>query len=189
MRQWIVLAGTLAGVALIAAPALFAPRPRLIWNASASVPIGLYLVQEAGGIAVGDLVAVAPPDDLAGFLADRGYLPRGVPILKHIAALTRSTVCRIGAVVTVDGRPVAVARPRDRRDRALPTWSGCRTLTEDEAFLLNPDAPESFDGRYFGPLPVDAIVARLEPIWTRQPAAGASQSADGVVAASPMNQP
>lgn len=175
MRQWIFLAGTFAGIALIAASALVAPRPRLIWNASASVPIGLYLVQEAGGIAVGDLVAVAAPDDLAGFLADRGYLPRGVPILKHVAALAGSTVCRIGAVVTVDGRPVAVARPRDRRDRPLPTWSGCRTLTEDEALLLNPDAPESFDSRYFGALPLDAIVARLEPLWTCAPAAVGSQ--------------
>lgn len=171
MSRRIVLVAMLAAVGLVAAPLLATPCPRLIWNASASVPTGLYRAAGADTLALGDLVAVMPPDELVTFLEERGAVPRGVPILKHVAALAGSTVCRIGAVVTVDGRPVAVARPRDRRDRPLPTWAGCRRLTEDEAFLLNPDAPESFDGRYFGPLPVDAIVARLEPLWTYAPAA------------------
>jgi type IV secretory pathway protease TraF len=31
---------------------------------------------------------------------------------------------------------------------------------------MNWDEPDSLDGRYFGPLPRDAIVARAVPIWT-----------------------
>lgn len=174
MSRRIVLVAMLAAVGLIAAPLLATPRPRLIWNASASVPIGLYRAEGADNLALGDLVAVMPPDELATFLAERGAVPRGVPILKHVAALAGSTVCRTGVTVTIDGRPAAVALLRDRAGRLLPTWSGCRTLVDGEAFLLNPDAPESFDGRYFGPLPVDAIVARLEPLWTCAPAKAAS---------------
>lgn len=169
MRRRHVFATTLAGIGLLAAPALIAPRPWLVWNASASVPVGLYRVLAARDIVVGDLVTVTPPADLATLLAERGYLPRGVPMLKHVAALAGATVCREGAAVLIDGRRVATALPRDRRGRPLPAWSGCRTLAPHEVFLLNPDAPESLDGRYFGPLPLSAIVARLTPVWIETP--------------------
>jgi type IV secretory pathway protease TraF len=47
----------------------------------------------------------------------------------------------------------------------LPAWKGCRTLRAGEVFLLNPNIPDSFDGRYFGPLSAAAITARAEPLW------------------------
>jgi type IV secretory pathway protease TraF len=31
---------------------------------------------------------------------------------------------------------------------------------------MNPSVPDSLDGRYFGPLPTTAIVARAVPLWT-----------------------
>lgn len=166
-----VLPATVAGALLLAAPLVLALPPVLIWNASASVPVGLYRASGAGTLRIGDLVAVAPPADLATFLAERGYLPRGVPLLKHVAALADSVACRDGSIVAIDGRQVATARERDRSDRPLPVWSGCRSIAVDEVFLLNPDAADSFDGRYFGPLPRDTITARLTPIWIAASAA------------------
>ncbi len=177
-----VLSATVAGALLLAAPLVLALPPVLIWNASASVPVGLYRASGAGTLRIGDLVAVAPPADLATFLAERGYLPRGVPLLKHVAALADSVACRDGSIVAINGRQVATARERDRRDRPLPVWSGCRTIAADEVFLLNTDAADSFDGRYFGPLPRDTITAKLTPIWT--PADTAEPRLPGVTAAS-----
>jgi type IV secretory pathway protease TraF len=83
--------------------AVFQPAPKLIWNASASVPIGLYAVQSAGALPIGELLVVAPPEPLAAFLDERHYLPKGVPLLKHVAALPGQTVCRAGGTITVDG--------------------------------------------------------------------------------------
>ena len=57
-----------------------------------------------------------------------GYLPRGVPLLKHVAALAGQTVCRIGRSVTVDAIEMGDARERDGRGRALPVWEGCRVI-------------------------------------------------------------
>lgn len=176
------LSATVAGALLLVAPLVVALPPVLIWNASASVPVGLYRASGAGTLRIGDLVAVAPPPDLATFLAERGYLPRRLPLLKHVAALAGSVVCRDRAIVAIDGRPIAAARERDRRDRPLPVWSGCRTIGADQVFLLNPDAADSFDGRYFGPLPRDTITAKLTPIWT--PADPAEPRPPGVTAAS-----
>jgi len=68
--------------------------PQYIWNASDSVPIGLYHVQPASRLTVTELVAVQPPDLLAAFLDLNGYLPMGVPMLKRVLALPGQTVCR-----------------------------------------------------------------------------------------------
>ncbi|WP_158815377.1 S26 family signal peptidase [Methylocapsa sp. S129] len=139
--------------------------PLFIWNASASAPIGLYAVSPANQLQINDLVVVRPPADAAAFLAEGGYLPRGVPILKHILALAGQTVCRLGSAVSIDAMPVGYARERDSRGRALPVWQGCRVLAKDEVFLMN-WAADSFDGRYFGPLPTASIVGRATPLWT-----------------------
>ena len=57
---WIMM--TCFAVALRRAMMLFQPAPKLIWNASASVPIGLYAVHPIGVLHVGELVVVTPPE-------------------------------------------------------------------------------------------------------------------------------
>ena len=140
--------------------------PRFVWNASESVPTGLYRVQPAHHLIVTTLVVAYPPEPLATFLADGGYLPLGVPLIKRILALPGQTVCRTGLTITVDGIDMGTARERDRRGRPLPVWQGCRTVAGDEVFLMNWDEPASLDGRYFGPIPLSAIVGRAVPLWT-----------------------
>src|SRR5882724_9230124 len=140
--------------------------PKLIWNASASAPIGLYTVRTAADLGVTDLVAVDVPEPWASFLWEREYLPRGVPLMKRIAALSGQTVCRIGRNVSVDTIAVGEAQARDRLGRELPVWQGCRTLGASEIFLMNWDVQDSLDGRYFGPIPKDSIIGHALPLWT-----------------------
>ena len=163
------------GVALIAlsvvslvAPAFWQPHRMIVWNASASAPVGLYLLESTDERYVSELVAVVPPEPLASFLAAGDYLPRGVPMLKHVLALPGQTVCRDGLVVTVDKVAVGMARERDRRGRSLPVWQGCRVVAEDALFLMNSRSADSLDGRYFGPLPRSAVTGRAHPIWTKE---------------------
>jgi len=146
--------------------ALFSPAPKLIWNASASVPTGLYAVRPADPLFVTELVVVRPPQALANFLAERGYLPKGVPLLKRVLALPGQTVCRIGRTITVDGTAMGDALERDHAGRLLPVWQDCRRIVAGEVFLMNWQSDDSFDGRYFGPLPAAAIIGRAEPLWT-----------------------
>jgi conjugative transfer signal peptidase TraF len=155
------------GVSATALPLAVDVCPLLIWNASASVPIGLYAVGPASVLHLNDLVVVRPPEDVGAFLAEGGYLPRGVPILKHILALPGQTVCRFGSVISVDAVAVGDARERDSHGRALPVWWGCRVVAKGDIFLMNRSA-DSFDGRYFGPLPAATIVGRAEPLWTNR---------------------
>jgi hypothetical protein len=86
--------GALAIVALTASVGLVPHpnRPWLIWNASASVPIGLYAVEQPTNLHVADLVIVRPPEQPESFLADRGYLAREVPLVKHVLAFAGQSV-------------------------------------------------------------------------------------------------
>ena len=158
----------IAGVALIALSAVIRANPILVWNASASVPIGFYAVQPLDVPTVDDLVVLEPPSPLGNWLLEHGYLGADVPPIKYVAALSGQRVCRNGAAVSIDGETVATAKERDRFDRPLPVWQGCHRLADDQVFFLNPGTEASLDGRYFGPLPRDTILGRAVPIWTRE---------------------
>jgi len=159
-----VLAFTLFGLGLIGLVTLARPAPWLVWNASASAPIGLYRVLPGKPIR-GDLVLVRTPSSVRQLAAERGYLPQNVPLVKRVAALDGDTVCAANDVISVDGRVVGERLLHDRSGRPLPAWSGCRLLDDGEVFLLMEGVSDSFDGRYFGPVPTATIVGRLAPLW------------------------
>jgi conjugative transfer signal peptidase TraF len=162
---WFVSTALVVDAMIVAA--LFPPHAGLIWNASPSVPIGFYAVRPAAPLTVGELVVVHPPQALARFMAARRYLPRGVPLLKHVAALPGQRVCRTGDAITVDGVAVAVALGADRSGRSLPRWSGCQVIARGQIFLLNRRPADSFDGRYFGQIATTTVVGRAHPLWLR----------------------
>jgi conjugative transfer signal peptidase TraF len=160
-RGWLI-AAMLGGAGL----AMWRPaaRPLLVWNATASAPLGPYRTVAPDRLRAGDWALVRPGGRLAAWLDARGYLPAGALLVKRVAALPGQTVCRHGGWISIDGRRVARVRARDRRGRPLPGWRGCARLSAAQLFLLN--APEdSLDGRYFGPIGRGQVVARLAPLW------------------------
>ncbi|HMQ94489.1 S26 family signal peptidase [Amaricoccus sp.] len=159
------LLGAGAGIALIAA-ALSDRPPRILWNASASLPIGLYALAPPGPLDLGDLVAVALPPEHAEWVAERRYLAQATLLVKRVAALPGAEVCRVGSVVVIDGNTVATAMETDSHGRPMPAWDGCVALAEHQLFLLLAETPDSLDGRYFGPTDAATIVARARPIRT-----------------------
>jgi conjugative transfer signal peptidase TraF len=160
-----ILSVMLLGASMIAFSSAAHPMPRLLWNASASVPVGFYAVHPVGRLTAGELLVVRPPAPLAQFMAARRYLALGVPLIKHVAALPGQIICRSGRVITVNGIAEAEALDRDARGRKLPVWQGCRAVQTGEVFLVNAGVPDSFDGRYFGPVPDSAIIGSATPLW------------------------
>ncbi len=182
IRRRFLLAGVVAVAAL---STLAVPVSRYaVWNMTASVPTGLYAIRGKASLHVGERIAIDPPPEMHRLLATRGYLPTGVPLIKRIAAVSGQRVCRFGHGVTIDGDFAGVARARDRLGRPLPAWFGCRKLRSGELFVMNPAAPDSFDGRYFGPLRLDNVIGRATPVWT-------DETGDGhhVWFADPRNNP
>lgn len=164
IRRRFLLAGIVSAATLAT---LTVPVSRYaVWNATPSVPTGLYAIRGKASLHVGERVAIEPPRELRRLLAERGYLPTGVPLIKRIAAVSGQRVCRFAHGVNIDGNFAGVAHARDSRGRPLPAWFGCRKLRTGELFVMNPAAPDSFDGRYFGPLRLDTVIGRATPVWT-----------------------
>jgi len=140
--------------------------PKVIWNASASTPIGFYTIDPDPSPQLTDLVAIRAPEPLASFMVERGYIGRGVPLMKRVAALPGQRVCRSGHDITVDAVKLGEALDRDSSGRPLPVWQGCRVVADGELFLMNWQVRDSLDGRYFGPLPATAVIGRAIPLYT-----------------------
>lgn len=139
---------------------------RVVYNASASVPIGWYAVEDAAAVGVGDIVVVHPPARAEQLLIERGYIAANVPLLKRVAAQAGTLVCRSGDMIVIGKTIVGTARKADALGRPLPRWNGCWELRSGQVFLFNHDAPGSFDGRYLGPTPARDIIGKARPLWT-----------------------
>ena len=92
--------------------------------------------------------------------------------MKRVAGLPGQEVCRSGGAITVDGNEMGTALERDRLGRLLPVWRGCRHILSGEVFLMNWDARDSLDGRYFGPIQTSSIIGRATPLWTDEDGTG-----------------
>ncbi len=148
-RELVLVVSALA-VAAIAAKPLINPVPLFIWNASNSVPIGLYLLSKRQPN-FGEIAVIRPPEWVEIYASSRGYLPLQTPLLKPVRAIKGSIVCRFGRHISIDGKLVSRAKYLDTNHRMLPVWKGCRTLKSDEIFVLGQHR-DSFDSRYFGPV-------------------------------------
>jgi type IV secretory pathway protease TraF len=73
-------------------------------------------------------------------------------------------VCARNKKILVNTRLAARRLRRDPHGRLLPWWRGCVTLKKGALILLN-KAPDSFDGRYFGPSELRDIVGRAKLLW------------------------
>ncbi|HTM96742.1 MAG TPA: S26 family signal peptidase [Croceibacterium sp.] len=167
-RTPIVLAAMLVAICALASTALEGRHPRLVWNATASSPVGLYWIAPARTVRPGEWVVAWAPRSARELGAVRRYLPRNVPLVKRVAAAAGNRVCAsAGGVITIDGRTVARRRKSDDSGRPLPRWTGCELLRGADLFLLSPDQSRAFDGRYFGVTRAALVVGRARLLWAR----------------------
>ncbi len=155
-----------AGSAVLLLTTAFPPTPRLVWNASASAPTGLYLVTPRAWFEPGDMVVAWAPRPFRQLAAERQYLPINVPLVKRVAAYAGDEVCALGHQLFINGRLAAGRRAVDGTGRPMPMWKGCIRLHGRQVFLLMP-SPASFDGRYFGATEGTYIVGKARLLWRR----------------------
>lgn len=146
---------------------IFPPAPRLVWNASASAPIGLYFVRPGARPKAGDMVVAWVPKPWRRLAATRHYLPENVSLVKRVAGVQHDRICGVGPAITVNGRQVATRLAADGQGRPMPWWQGCRVLGKGDYFLLMEGVAASFDGRYFGITGAPDLVGKAYPLWTR----------------------
>lgn len=158
-----VLAVAAASVASVILIETMAPDTRLVWNRTASAPVGLYWVEQRlpplNGWAL-----VSAESRASKWIAAHEFLAGGWPIIKRVRGVAGDKMCRNGGRIYVNNALVAEAFEQTNSAIALPTWSGCRMLRIGEFFLLN-DHPRSLDGRYFGVTQAGEIDGTAILLW------------------------
>ena len=168
----VMLAGITAAVHLSPVHSLSLP---LHYNISESLPKGLYRARWGPEIRRGDLIRVCLPEHVAHEARARGYLGPGTcegdaaPIGKVVWGLPRDTVY-IGPEGVLIGSESTVPAPvqeRDTRGRPVPNALGTWVLDSDECLVLSTHSPQSYDSRYFGPIPCTPPFLVLTPLLKR----------------------
>jgi conjugative transfer signal peptidase TraF len=133
-------------------------------NLSPSVPLGVYRLTSLGTLAVGDLVVFDPPEGTQPYIYGRGWLPNGWPLIKYVGALAGETFSIEGASFYINNKYKGTVYDRDDEGRTLPKITGYHTV-EPGMFLPVSPYSRSFDGRYFGTVPVNSIKGKASPLW------------------------
>lgn len=145
-------------------------RHRIIWNTSPSVAVGFYVLDASASPQRGDLVYFDEPTDALAIARNRGYMPPGGHFLKTVGALPGDSFCTgfpttDSGFLSVRGRLHGFVYRADRAGRPLVSNTGCRTVPDDH-FLPLGVHPTSYDGRYYGAVPLEAVYGVARPLLT-----------------------
>ena len=140
-------------------------------NFTPSMPWGLYrLVQ--GTAQRGDVVALCPPAPWGELGMQRGYTGAGLcpdgsrALLKVLAAVGGDRLETTAEGIAVNGvrQEGSLRQSRDRQGRAMDSCPLPDTVPAGAALVLTSYA-WSFDGRYFGLVPLQSL-QRVQPVLT-----------------------
>lgn len=139
-------------------------------NLSESLPLGLYQT--------GDLGTLIETGELVCFDVDHASAPEaakvsrasGVPLLKRVVATAGARVDRdrVSGTLIVDGLPVPCSAPvlSASYGTELPHLELPTVVPVGSVWLMSMH-PRGFDSRYFGAVPVSALVCgRARALWT-----------------------
>ncbi len=145
--------------------AAFTMAPRvadwMLYNHSPSMSVGLYMRSDAG-LARGAIVTVRARDVAPALAAARGFDGPADRFIKRVAAMAGDEVCAVDGRLRSNGADLAALPVRGQPNISPAAWRGCRKLSAGNTLLLG-EAPNSFDGRYWGP-----IDARLvDGVWRK----------------------
>ena len=160
----VVIAGASVGLAV---PLLRHWGPPLLINETPSEPIGIYRLIEhlPKNYRRGMYVIFPVPEEVQSLVYGRGWLRAGIPFLKELLGLPGDQVCISSSALRINDAYVGPVFERDSHGLPLPQRRGCFVIPEGYFFAASHHLPNSFDGRYFGPLPLTAISGEARPVW------------------------
>ena len=137
-------------------------------NTSPSIPLGLYRTTTSP-LSVGSYVLICPENKEPFITAQKrdyigtGYCPGGLGYMfKRVAALPNDIITTTANGMYINGKLYSNSKPfkHDALNRPLPIWHANQTrLKTGEVVLMTQGDQNSFDARYFGPIPQQQIIS------------------------------
>lgn len=142
-----------------------------LWNHTESIPVGLY-VRNLEPIQVGSTIAFEAPAVAREYAKVRWGRGDAATFIKTLAAGPGDEIClaktQTGEWLLINDKAVFPVKEVDRYNNPLPHWlkDECRTLGASEWLPMGMH-PDSFDGRYYGPIREENLTGPYSPmmVW------------------------
>lgn len=135
------------------------------YNDSPSAPRGFYLKQLfPGPVSKGQYVIIPVPEVVQAYVYGRGWSQPGTPLLKKVGAMPGDTVSIREEGLYINGEYIGPVLTEDRQGQPLPRLRDTFIIPEGFFFPIS-SYERSFDGRYFGMVPIKSIQYVVKPVW------------------------
>lgn len=142
--------------------------PRIVINETRSEPQGFYRViaHPTGEYRRGMVVVFPVPAAVQPLVYGRSWMRKGMPFLKELKGLEGDTVCIFPDRLEINHRRIGPVFRSDSMGQPLPQLRGCFAVPAGSFFAASEYFDKSFDGRYFGALPLNILEGEARPLWT-----------------------
>lgn len=151
-------------IAALAVASCKNPKVLVLYNYTDSMPHGFYLVEHREGYQRGDVVVFAVPPSVRALVNERQWLHENGFLMKPLIGLKGDSVSTKDGRFRVAGHDFGGIQLLDRQGLPLLRYSECGVLKA--GFLVGVDGmSNSFDSRYFGPIPERSVIGIAVPVW------------------------
>lgn len=137
----------------------YIPLPKLFTiNVSASMPLGIYLLEAPEDINRGDIIVFEADDDVMSIAYERGWMKPGMHFLKYVYAVGGDVYSIKNGRYIVNGVDKGAVQKYDSESRTLPSFLHEGDYVVPDGYILTgTPAMNSFDSRYYGPVPINRV--------------------------------
>jgi conjugative transfer signal peptidase TraF len=142
--------------------------PKILINETPSEPLGFYrlVTHPVTDYRLTMYVVFPVPPGVRSLVYGRHWMKDGIPLLKEILGLAGDQVCVFLDRLEINGHVVGPVFQRDSVGLPLPQFPGCFEVQPGTFFAGSRYLGKSFDGRYFGPLPLSQLQGEARVLWT-----------------------
>lgn len=136
-------------------------------NLSPSVPCGIYFVIPKifqADYQKGDMVLFEVPVTIKQFMIQREYIDKNTYLLKQIQALEGDTYYVDDKAIHVNDEYVGDISTRDSLGRSIIPQYGKHHVNKGYFLPIGLNNKNSYDGRYFGEVPIKNIKNKVIPL-------------------------
>jgi conjugative transfer signal peptidase TraF len=131
------------------------------------MPVGIYLTVPFGEVKRGDYVIFFMPEHIKPQIDGRRWaLQYNVPIVKRVMGISNDQFTVTDREITINGQYIGPVFLEDSEGLSMPRLRGTFRIEQGMILPISDYSNRSFDGRYFGTIPVSEIKAKVIPLLT-----------------------
>jgi len=137
IKRFIPLMGCLIFLLFMVLITLNTKGPLLIYNATNSLPIGLYLVDKEEIYEIDDIILIKPEKQVKKLIENRNLLPKDGYLMKPIAALSGDFVCAKKNQLWINNMHFGSIKKTDKNGQLLSVFQ-CERRNKEYCWYYNP---------------------------------------------------